>query len=77
MNKKIVRVNALDDWYPNFPDGTVEVTFWPDSTRVYIAGNDDFEMELEYSGWDILMFNAFCKTSMSQDRCKKLGFNDN
>ena len=59
---------------PIFSNNTVEATYYYDTTRIYITGKDDFAMELEESGWDILMFNAFCKSPVSINRCKKLGF---
>lgn len=44
-----------DDWRPNFPDGTVRVSFLELSDgqwRVCVWGNDDLGMERDYAPTD-------------------------
>jgi hypothetical protein len=71
---KECHVQAIDDWHPNFPDGTVEVSYRREDTRVTVIGNDDDMMELDSSGWSEKMFDAFCDEPISHERCTKLGF---
>lgn len=50
LEKEIFK-KTTDEWYPNFPNDEVEVSFLylNDGTfRVCVWGNDDFGMELDF-----------------------------
>jgi len=65
-------VVSSDDWYPSFPDGKVEMTFYPDDNYMSIWGDDDFGMEhLDLRRSD---FYRLSKMVINQEMLKKLGF---
>ena len=65
-------VTALDDWYPSFRNGKVSVSLHDDG-HISVWGDDDFGMR-STKQYTKEQFEKFCAEPISQERCKKEGF---
>lgn len=65
-------VKASDDWYPSFPDGTVEMTYRPKTKSISFWGDDDFGMQKDNSSEE--EFKKLKNIIVSQEYLSKIGF---
>lgn len=65
-------VKASDDWYPSFPDGTVEMRYHPKTKYISLWGDDDFGMSKDNSSEE--EYNKLKKIIVSQEYLSKIGF---
>lgn len=64
-------VETPEDWYPPIENKYVKVTFWPHDGRLTVWGDDDFGMEIDRATRK--QFEDLCSSSITKERCKKLG----
>lgn len=65
-------VKVSDEWYPNFKDNTVCVSWHWKEGRISVWGDDDFGMEKE--GCTKEEFLKMKTMVLNKELCKKMGF---
>ncbi len=65
------KVKVSDDWYPNFPNSTVQLTYNPKNGHLSLWGDDDFGMEKTGTREE---FEKLKGMTIDKKKAKELGF---